>query len=128
MSFSADTQKAIYDALILASLGVPVYGDPQKDASYPYIVVGDDSFAPFDTDTSTGFDAIATIHVWDNYKGYKRIKNISGDVYAALNRANLSITGYTVLDCMFDSSDYFLDTDGKTRHGVISFRLLIDEA
>jgi hypothetical protein len=128
MSFSNDIQKTIYDKLVSASLGVSVYGDPPKNATYPYVVVGDDSFAPFDTDTSTGFDAIATIHVWDNYSGYKRVKNIAGDIYEALSRANLSVTGYTVLDCMFDSSDYFLDTDGKTRHGVISFRLLIDEA
>jgi hypothetical protein len=131
MAFNLELQKGIYSALsgnvIFNGQPVPVYDSPPKNQSYPYIVIGDDILTPFDTDTSVGAEVIAPVYIWDNYRGYKRIKSIADDVYSLLNRQAVTVTGYNVLDCMFDSGDYFLDSDGKTRRGVISFKLLLDE-
>ena len=124
--FNIALQASIFD-LLSSSLSAQVYDDPPKTPAYPYVVVGDDSAAPFDTDTSVGGDIIATVHVWDNYDGKKRIKQLMDDIYNAMNRVNFPVAGYNKLDCMFDSSDVFFDKDGKTRHGVISFRILLDE-
>lgn len=126
MGFETQLQTTIF-AQLDGNISGEVYDDPPKRASYPYAVIGDDSFIPFDTDTTVGRDVIASIHIWDNYNGKKRIKEIMGEIDSILNRANLAITGYHSINCVFDSSDVFLEPDGKTRHGVITFRLLIDE-
>ena len=127
MGFSLDLQKGIYDQLT-AEISAPVFDDPSKKQSYPYVVVGDDSAIAFDTDTSIGRDIISTIHVWDDYNGYARIKGIIDDIDIAMNRVLFSVPNNHLIDCEFDSSDVFFEPDGKTRHGVITFRILLDEA
>ena len=126
MGFETALQTAVFSALD-GNITADVYDDPPKQCDYPYVVIGDDSFIEFDTDTTVGRNVIASMHIWDNYNGKKRIKQAMGEIDAILNRANLTITGYDSINCVFDSSDIFLERDGKTRHGVITYRLLIDE-
>jgi hypothetical protein len=127
MGFEAELQKTMFSVLD-GNVSAGVYDDPPKRPSYPYLIIGDDSFIPFDTDDTVGRDVIASVHIWDNYDGKKRIKEVMGEVDQILNRAELSIIGYDSINCVFDSSDQFLEPDGKTRHGVLTYRLLIDEA
>ena len=126
MAFSLKLQKAIYDKLS-ADLSVPVYDCPQQNDAYPYVNVGDDIFTEDGTNTTNGMLVISTIHVWDNFRGYSRIKGIIDQVYSSLNRVNFAIQDLHLIDCIFDSSDFFLDSDGKTRHGIITFKILLDE-
>jgi hypothetical protein len=122
-------ETAVQEAIVLAltdNIGCQVYDSPPKTAAYPYAIVGDDAFIEFDTNTTVGRECITTVHVFDNYNGKKRIKQIIGEIDNLLNRATLTAIGFHFIDCVFDSSDIFLDSDGKTYHGVILFRLLID--
>jgi hypothetical protein len=136
MSFETVIQKAIYeklfnDAAIIATKA-PVYDDvPQADDSgspkvFPYIVVGDDSLVIWDTDTEIGMDAVITIHTWSRKLGKKEIKSLQGLIYDALHRVDLVIPGYKSVVCAFQNSNSFLDADGKTRHGVQAFTMLIE--
>lgn len=135
MSFWA-VQTAIYDALsgdtTLASLVVGVYdnvtqpSDGGDGANYPYIVVGESTSNPWDTDTETGFDVVFTIHSWSRYRGMKECKQIQTEVYNILHRGIFSVTGYTLVTCEMLSADVVLDPDGLTRHGTQTFRLLLD--
>lgn len=126
MGFELSLQAAIYGQLN-GSISCGVYDSPPKVPEYPYCVIGDDSFIEFDTDTTIGRDVIASIHIFDNYAGKKRIKQIFGEIDAILNRADFSVTDKHLINCVFDGSDTFLDSDGKTYHGVISYKILLDE-
>lgn len=126
MSIDIALQSSIY-TLLNGNIGCDVYDSPPKVPQYPYVIIGDDSFIPFDTDNTVGRDIIASIHLWDNYAGKKRIKTIAGEIDALMNRAEFPIAGFHLINCFFDGSDYFLDSDGKTYHGILTFRLLVDE-
>lgn len=137
MSFESVIQKAIYEKLktdaAITARAMPVYDDvPQADDSgeplaFPYIVVGDDSLVPWDTDTELGVDGSLTIHTWSRYSGKKETKEIQGLIYDALHRAEFEITGYASVVCALQVSNSFLDADGKTRHGVQTFTMLIEK-
>lgn len=131
-----EIQGAIYQRLIdytpLASRVTAVYDDVPEDKEFPYIVIGDDTAVPFDTDTSLGSEATITIHTWSRYPGKREVKEIQGALYDALVRYPLEVSGAVTLDLMPDYQSVLLETggraeDGETRHGISRFRLLISD-
>ncbi|RMG71931.1 MAG: DUF3168 domain-containing protein [Chloroflexi bacterium] len=136
MSGHIALQNAIYSKLqndsTLSALVTGVYDDvEQVNASesrtaFPYVVIGDDSYNDWDTDTETGFDVVITVHIWSRYRGRKEVKQIQDAVYTALNRQSLSVSGYAVLDVLYLESESFVDADGETRHGIIKFNVKME--
>ena len=129
MSGSWEIQKSVY-SLLDTFLSVPVFsmGDVPQSIEAVYCVVGDTTLAPHDGDNATGFDGTITIHTWDcdpTSNGFKKVKELMNDVYGALNRASLNVSGYTVIDVMFEFEQPFLDGDGISTHGVQRFRILM---
>lgn len=130
--FAAEIQQVIFTTLN-DGLSYPVYDDvpflPEGMAreNFPYVVIGDDTLIPFDNDTNVGVDATLTIHVWSKYRGRKEAKDIQGEIYTLLNRASLTITGFKVVDILFEFSETFVEQDGITRHGVQRFRITVQE-
>lgn len=124
-------QNAIF-ARLSAELDVPVYdavpqaADSGDESEFPYVTIGDDSDGEFDTDTSTGFDTEATIHVWSRYRGRRETKLLQEAIYDALHLHNLAVTGRHTVFCLFLTADSFMDADGITRHGVIRFRIVTE--
>jgi hypothetical protein len=110
-----------------------VYDDVQQDAkgnvlaAFPYIVLGEDTHAPWDTDDSIGSESTITIHVWSRQRGKKETKQIQGLIYEALHRHELEVLGFATMTVEFDYSDVILDADGQTRHGVSRYRVFIEE-
>lgn len=49
-------------------------------------------------------------------------------VYNTLHRAEFAITGGYLVECGAEFQETYVESDGLTRHGVIRFRLLLDEA
>lgn len=94
--------------------------------SFPYVVIGEDSFSEWDTDNSLGADGEIVLHTWSRERGRKQVKTIQGYLYSALHHFDLSVTGYALVTLDFVSSESFLDPDGLTRHGVSRFRVLVD--
>lgn len=138
MDFESSIQSAIYAALTgdaalmaLATGGirddVPQADDAGDAVDYPYVVIGEDSATPFDTDSSVGAEATITLHVWSRYRGRKEVKAIQGAIYRALHRANIPVAGQHLVGIDWIQSDSFLDADGLTRHGVQTFRLTLEE-
>ena len=134
MSAAVLLQTAVYSALS-GVVSVPVYDDvPQfetsQDASFPFVVIGEDSFSDWGDDAKTGYDASLQIHVWtrgQNNRGRLECKQIQGEIYDALHRQNIAIGDYGTLgfDETFQESQ--LDNDGITRHGIQRFRVLFAE-
>ena len=94
---------------------------------FPYVTIGEDTHNDWSTDTESGDDATITVHTWSRYNGRKEEKAIQAEIYAALHRATLTVTGYALVSCDWISSDSLIDADGETRHGVQTFRLLLDQ-
>lgn len=138
MGMETELQKAVYGVLngdtALQALVTGVYDFvPQPDdagtpVNFPYVVIGEDTLNAWDTDSTTGADASITVHTWSRYKGRKELKAIQGAVYAALNRATLAIAGYSFVTCDLLTSDSVTESDGKTQHGVQTFRVLFNTA
>jgi hypothetical protein len=122
---------AIQQALFtkLSALTTPVYDyvKQDKNTAFPYITIGEATHSDWSTDSESGFECTVTIHVWSRKEGRKEVKTIQGEVYAALHRQALTVTGYALVDCNFENSDTFLDPDGITHHGTQTFRIIIDQ-
>lgn len=120
-------QSAVYSAL--SATGYTIYDDvPQDVATFPYVTIGDDVVTDWSTDTASGGSALVIVHTWSRYNGRAEIKQMQRAVYGALHRATLTVTGFEFIGCEFDQSETILDPDGHTRHGIQTFRIIIDEA
>lgn len=134
MSFGNAIQAAIYTALNGATaVTAPVYDDvPQPDdagsaAQFPYITIGEDVLDQWDTDDSQGCTGTITIHTWSRAAGRKEVKTLQGAIYDTLARANIAVSGYTLVTLEWVGDQSFLDYDGKTRHGVSTYRIILDQ-
>lgn len=126
-------QSALYTALT-AALGAGVVFDAvPENKPGRYVVIGDDTSNPWDTDDANGFDMTCTIHTYQTNigtanptpLGYKGLKSDMGTIYTALHGVALPVTGYNALRCIQEFSDVMRSADGISRHGVQRFRILI---
>jgi hypothetical protein len=129
MSASWELQKGIY-AVLNAGLSDPVYslGDVPQDVTGKYVVIGEDTLLPHDADQQTGFDGTIIVHSWDRdaeNRGLKDVKEMAGSIYSLLNRGNITVTGYTVLDSVFEFERSMLENDGLTAHNVQRYRIIL---
>ncbi len=130
-----EIQKAIYTVLTgnspLMAVLVAVYdnqpevADPGLGSDFPYVTIGDDVVTLWDTDDWTGGNASVNIHIWSRGSGLKETKEIMALILTALNRVSFTITGYTNVDCQWVQDSAALDPDGKTRHGISEYRILL---
>ena len=133
-------QQAVFERLsgfagltaLLAAGGAGVYEYvPQSDASeqnsfFPYVTVGDDDIEGWDTDTDDGIEATLRVHIWSRHRGRQETKEIQEQVYQALHHHGLLVAGVPVVLLHFVDSTAGPDPDGKTYHGVSTFRLLME--
>jgi hypothetical protein len=126
MSFESALQAAIHTRLSTYP-GMPsVKDDVEVTLPHPYIVIGEDTHIPWDTDDSTGAESTITLHIWSRQRGKKETKDIQGLIYTALNRYEMSVDGHHLVTMEFDYSDVIMDPDGLTRHGISRYRTLVE--
>lgn len=106
---------------------VPYLPEGMPRENFPYVVIGDDTTAAWDTDDTLGKEITITIHIWSRASGFKETKSIMGEVYDILNRLTIVKADYNVVDCLCEFSQALRDPDGETRHGVTRFRLTIQK-
>lgn len=130
MGFETAVQTAVYQKLSadagLMALVTGVYDSVPQDAAFPYVTIGEDVHNAWDTFDSVGSDATITVHTWSVARGRKEVKEIQGAIYEALSRTVLTYSGYGIISIDFDGSQSFMDADGLTRHGVQTFRVLVE--
>jgi len=133
-NFRSAARRTVYSALNGNIAGVTVYDhvpfEPEgaPDSNFPYATIGEASAEPFDNDTTLGAYVDATVNVWSRYKGRKEVDTALDAIYGLLHRASLTASGYRIVDSLFSFSDVLNESDGQTRHGVIRFRITIQEA
>ena len=127
---SAET--AIQAALkgVLEGIGLTVYDrapqadDGGSDASWPYVTIGYTALSEWDTFTETGFEFTARLHTRSRSGSFAEAKTIQGQMYAALHRIPMTITGFRSVVLIRQSSDC-TDAPDDTIHGVCEYRGLI---
>lgn len=127
---SWNLQSAVYtrlsgDTTLVTTLGAAVYDHVPAKATFPYVIIGDDTEVPNDTMGVTGRDMTLTIHSWSQYQGWKQVKEIQNRVDLLLDRWAPTVTGWNAVQMAQEFFESFMDPDGVTRHGVSRYRIHI---
>lgn len=134
---TGELQAAIYnkltgDAAVMALVN-GVFADkdqpttPEDDADFPYIMIGEDQAAAWDTKTTFGVQAVCQIDVWSRQNNYIEAKGVSTAVYKALHYQPLTIVGADHVMTIVESTTFTKDADGHTKRGLILARVVYDE-
>lgn len=113
------TLPAVYDE-------VPQAADGAVASAFPYVRIGTFSRDENDTDTELGFIGTLMIHTWSRSAGMKQAEAIMDAIYDALHFYDLTVSGYGVSTIHQEFAEVMLDSDGKTRHGVQRFRIILE--
>ena len=126
-------QQAIFATLASSDAVKDAVGDPPRvfdavprDSAFPYIVVGDDAETNWDTATDAGCEHNLSIHVWSRAGGRKECKLAAEAVRDALHGASLALTGHTLVDLRYLSTDFARETDGETFRATVRFRAVTE--
>jgi hypothetical protein len=113
------------DAGVLAVVGTRIYDEVPNNPTFPYISLGDNQVLPDKADCIDGTEIFWQIDGWARDPTFPMVKQISKAVVAALDDQNITVSGYAVIVCELNTTNYLRDPDGITRHAAISFRFLI---
>lgn len=119
-------QKSIYQCLTNAKLNV--YDEVPKTAKFPYIVISNPEYKPFDTKNSSGQELNVNIHIWSTYPGKKEVYELIEKVIEALSYPlkftdkDNYINHKKIIRC-----NVIDDIDGVKRHGIIQIRYYINK-
>ena len=101
--------------------------EPEDNALFPYVTIGQDNLEAWDTKTHFGVNALCQIDVWSRQNNYLEVKEISKQIYDMLHATSLTITGATHVLTRVESQDFTIDEDGHTKRGLMLVRVIYDE-
>lgn len=132
-AFELIAQQFVYTTLNGQIAGVDIYDhvpytpEGRPNVQFPYVQIGEGEMQEWDTDETVGAYIFVDVHVWSRLFGMTELKTIIGQIRSLLHRQTATESGHKILDCLNLSSSAVLDPDGKTRHGIASYRLTIQE-
>ncbi len=134
MSPETAFQTAVIDRLkgetgVAAALGdsARVYSSAPNGARFPYLSVGRGETEPADADQTDLIDHRLTLHIWGRRDDLDALKDAAGAVRAALHQADLTLSApYACILCRVVYTDLFTGADGRTLHGVVRVRGLVE--
>ena len=104
--------------IIKKQLGGRVFDCVQKDAVYPYIVVGETNVTNKETTTSMFEDVCVTLHVYSQARNRDEVAQIIQFLGHALN-TEFEIEHYSFIKSRIDTQEVITDIDQYTKHGII---------
>lgn len=104
--------------IINKQLGGRVFDCVQKDAVYPYIVVGETNVTNDETTTSMVEDVAITFHVYSQTRNQYETKRIIQFLGYVLN-SEIEIEHYSFIKSRIDNQEVITDIDQYTKHGII---------
>ena len=119
-------QRAQFAALSAALLRA--YDTPPADAKFPYLTIGDEQNIDDGSACGAAWEVIADVHVWSRPDTGSRseLKRLMAQVEPLLTV--LTLTGFRIVVQHLQGTRALTDPDGLTKHGVMTFRYLIDPA
>lgn len=104
--------------IIKQQLGGRVFDCVQKDAVYPYIVVGETNVTNDETTTSMVEDIGITFHVYSQAYNRNEASQIIQFLGYILN-SEIEIENYSFIKSRIDTQEVITDIDQYTKHGII---------
>ena len=105
-----------------------VFDENPENEPYPYVVMGEISAKDWSDKFEDGMEVYSTIHVWSQYHGRKEADQMSDAILQALTSSPLDLApNFRAALDRLDGYNLLVDLDGKTRHGVLRFKYLIEE-
>ncbi|MEX2956189.1 DUF3168 domain-containing protein [Staphylococcus pasteuri] len=104
--------------IINQQLGGRVFDCVQKDAVYPYIVVGETNVTNDETTTSMVEDIGITFHVYSQAYNRNEASQIIQFLGYVLN-SEIEINNYSFIKSRIDTQEVITDIDQYTKHGII---------
>ena len=99
---------------------------PQDFDEYPYVVLYDTELNNDDNDANLAFDGVLNLHTWSDSRDMATVGNIQNAIYNALHHAELTMTGYDLVELHQEFTTIMRDPDGITLHGVQRFRVILE--
>ena len=124
----ADPSVALQEALfarLAAEVSCPVYDGAPMDSPMPYVSI--------DREISTNASPISGrrreqrlvyLSVWSDAHGQAEVKQILGEVVAALDERRLPLTVGRAVSVRVDQADAQRDADGVTYQGSVTVRVI----
>lgn len=134
--FALALQKGLRAALVANSgvtalVSTRVYDEPPQNVTFPYLRFGDINPTAFDTDTKVGATVAITLEANSrSASGRVEAVKIVEAVNAALHRqeASVTVTGFTLVELIFETHNVTRDPDGRGYTAVIALRALLETA
>ncbi|HHC9580870.1 TPA: DUF3168 domain-containing protein [Staphylococcus aureus] len=104
--------------IIQKQLDGRVFDCVQKDAVYPYIVVGETNVTNKETTTSMVEDVGITLHVYSQARNRDEASQIIQFLGFVLNN-EIEIDYYSFIKSRIDTKEVITDIDQYTKHGII---------
>jgi hypothetical protein len=106
---------------------VPQVTDPESNDRFPYVRLGPIVVVPWDTKTSFGTSASLQVDCWSRAAGFDEVAGVMDAVKASLHRQALAITGAHQVWTDLETASTALEADGRTRRGLMFFRVVADD-
>jgi hypothetical protein len=125
--------KAVFGTLAAAApltniVGTRIFDAPPRDATFPYVTLGETSSADWSTSTEDGTEHRLTLHAWSRAGGKAECWSILDALRDALHDAMLSPEGEALANLRFERAAVSLDSDGRTWHGIARLRAVTEPA
>lgn len=123
-------QQAIFDALRTAGVtGGRIYDQVPAAPTFPYVTIGDEQVIDDGNSCGASWEVYPDIHVWSRpTAGSKGELKAAMEAVAGAILGIAAVSGKTLVSVKPESSRAFRDPDGKTEHGVLTFRFILDPA
>ena len=119
--FNEVYRKLDNNPIIKKYLGGRVFDCVQKDAVYPYIVVGETNVNLDETTTSMREDVAMVIHVYSQAYNRDEAAQIIQFLSFVLNN-EIEIKGYDFIRSRIDEQQVITDIDQYTKHGILRIK------
>ena len=134
--YALATQKGLLAALKAASgvtdlISTRIYDEPPQDVVYPYLRFNTIQPSAFDTDTAQGSLVDISLEAHSrSASGRVEATRIVEAVKDALHRQEgaVTVTGYTLVELIFDTISVTRDGDGRGYTAVIALQAMLDTA
>jgi hypothetical protein len=120
--------RALADANISDLVGTKIYNHIDKDESPPYLRVQWSSVEQLEDKSNRFSSGELTFDYWTEEDGDKTVLQMLDYLHDEFDNQVLALTqGSTNLLCTCTGYNTFLEGDGLSHHGIITFNLLLED-
>lgn len=99
---------------------------PPSTLDFPYVTIGASQRLPDLAECIDGAEVFTDLHIFSRGAGYEQVKRIGATLIDELHDATLSLSEHRCLLIELSDERYFIDPDNLTKHGVVTFRSLVE--